>query len=730
MKNADPHLTVHDLNVWAKGSRANSFENMLRLERLVLVAVAAHFLVIPVAAPTCEAEWIEFEKQIPARYLAAALDWESDGRQFAPWLLEACPELLRVPSYGKDYRKAFAHVLRHAFATHTMSLAHVGLSPQWIEALAPLLELPCTDETLTLWRERGERQFHGISLERDPKKVKRYACAIRDNTRVLARRLTALGAVAPELVTAETIHGSDDSFYAQMMKQNPDAGTRITRASQGWAILRENNPALIEWPRPSEEREYGYGVEQQHPIFKLMIEEITRLMQEADLADATIYNTVQPLIRMFGHHQNTCGRPLDGLFDKDNTSKHVAWLTCAGHPFDDRERPIERQIERVLTETDHRERLIKELPNVNRRHPANGVCAANPFVVDFVLRLIREQRADAAGSVLKAVKCVCIRYLGVDKGQLDWIKELGKRVQKAKQKQAPSEQAKRKQAIGDADDLWSTLVAARPRLARHTAACKEKMLADPTTANGLSWATAVRDELLVAFLLAFHLRPSNLEKLKLEEDIFPDSYKVWLPDHKMKAQRGVLKDFSRGYFADLVALFDTYFYEARDVLLDGRGSPYLFVSQRKNFEAKDKDDNLTVGKDFAAHVLAGLFRKFFADLLPPGYDRLTPGEFRHLFTSHLSQAGMPASLEAQALGHDPQTAQRHYEMIAKQNDGKLSQYVRYAEDKAKIVRVVQKGKARKALRQAIESTLPPETAKRTTSEIIRHVDAFLALVGG
>jgi len=139
--------------------------------------------------------------------------------------------------------------------------------------------------------------------------------------------------------------------------------------------------------------------------------------------------------------------------------------------------------------------------------------------------------------------------------------------------------------------------------------------------------TGLRDRAMIEFLYATGLRVSELCKLRLSD---------------LEANLGVVKVTGKGNKQRLVPVgksalkaVENYLHSARQVLLKGRASPYLFVTARGSCLTRQG-----FWKLLAQHgKKAGIFRD------------LTPHVIRHSFATHLLEGGADLRSVQTMLGH-------------------------------------------------------------------------------
>lgn len=727
---AAPDVTIHAFMQFTRETCPSSAASVERWLARATPAIAARFTphVVPPGEVDAPTTWEAFYQQVPARHICDAFDWSQRGKTpYLAWIVEAVPDLARVQAFAKDYRRAVVRAMNAAFARHFISRAHTGVAAPWIEALQPLVdELPSTHPKLANWASSKGDDFLGLSIAAVPDRVKKLAAEVRDTTNVLARHLTALGVDTPEAVTPEMLHGNEASFYAAMLAANPAYSIRVTRARQGWNFLRERNPNLVPWPAPREERNYGIKRDACDPLCRDMLDQIEAAL--ASKSPETRRNTLWFMQRLIGFHMNRRKRDLSPLWDKTYRPEDVGWLLLGGRKAAGRELATEIQIERVLSDPHHREQLLEELPELHQAHQTAYGLRANPFIDDAVNDLMARGHADSAEHLAKVAKSVAVEWLGADPDQMRWLGKLRTAAKKAKKRQPPTKQARRKNALGDMSDLWARLMADRGLVSAHTAEQRRVMEEKPTRRRKLDWAIAVRDEMVFLLVLAFQLRPSNLEELIINETVFPERHVIDIPDNQAKAFSGVKKDFSTGYIPELKPIFEEYWYVARDLLLDGRSTPYFMVAERRGREVFDADGRLTVADTFADQILAKIIRRHFQHLLPDGVKTLPPGEMRHVVSRYFYDHGASEAMESNHLGHTPNTARIHYQRHGRRNDAASRQFVHEVATNAAKVRKVDRAKAHNAMVEDIRKALPPDVDPVVLAGILRSVGTYLKQV--
>jgi hypothetical protein len=287
---------------------------------------------------------------------------------------------------------------------------------------------------------------------------------------------------------------------------------------------------------------------------------------------------------------------------------------------------------------------------------------------------------------LKGFRILGDRYLRVDESQKKWLSDMLNQSVASKKMQPPSVRAKRKQAVAMDVDLWKKLVEARSRLTANTEILRNEMeaiLSKPKATDRqknharMRWAVAVRDELMVAFLLCFCLRKENIQGMRIGHEIFPADYRVSIPPSKAKAKDWINKHFpSGGYFGDMKALLDHYMDKARPILLAGReDTPYLFLTVSKGNDARDKDGYLRGHREHLPQIVGKLCLKHFKDILPPGVDIFNVHLARDMFSAYVYPKPGGEALVSQGLANTAAVTRINYLKHQHQNDSGVLAFV-------------------------------------------------------
>lgn len=680
MKKANPNFTVRDLMQAIEERRPkDAYKFKLILER-ILPALASkdQNAVPPTAALLQDPSW-----DIPATHLQECLD---EKGKWAPWLTEKLPELESSKSLRDDYRRCFARCLDHAIASRLISSSTVGVAPAWQEARELLnQQLPCTTKTLQALLQSGTWDLFGHSLTgKPPKNTCKFFRTILDSTNQLGRYMTSIGVMSPQEVRPEHLYGTDVSWYAYYRRNWPTGMTGVTRSRYGWDILKALRPewALIDWPRPSEDRVFATVEEEWPPLFRFLLEDIEQLIQKEELSRATMENIRHNLSRLLGYLEKQLGIDVHALCTSLQTPEDLAWLLLGGYPpiEQDRELPPAQEVQRIIGDSAYRDDVLDRIQRANRRHESQGPCRPNPVLTLYLDWTLGRERTGSADVLLKTFRIVGQRYLRINDSQLGWMKKMIQRTKKVKAARPPSARSKRKQVVSLDPDLWLKLIKARPRLTAYTEEMNQAMnqATDPRSISywKLRYAIAVRDELMLGILLAFQLRTENILRMKIGHEIIPSEYRIDVPGHRAKARIRIVKHFpDSGPFADLKALLDTYIEVARPILLAGRReTPYLFLSAKKDKEVFDDDGYLTVSKDRLRVSVQKAVDRHFKDLLPPGLDLLSPHTYRDIFTRAIYNSGGEV-LTAQALGNTPEVVRSNYLVLNRGHDTEVKAFL-------------------------------------------------------
>lgn len=741
MKRApDPTLTIQGLVEAIQGSaKPHDRKVFPRVLELIVPALGAKLDVAIDAAPTEPvATAAGFMAYVPAQALLECLD---DDDKWAPWLVEAVPDLGTIKSYRDDYRRCFNRVLEHAMARCLITAAARGVAPAWHEARNAIKAVvPVSKTRLQAMLTAGVTEVHGFSLNQRGSTAtwRRFSLKLTYFNK-MARFMTSRGILHPREVRPKHIYGDKDSLYEAFKAENADAMIGYYHARNAWLILKQLEPGwkLADFPTPLADKQYGMPLE--HPALKLIQEGLEAYERKKVLARSTKENTLRDLSCLLGFLQKYQGFDVAAFCKRFDLAEELFFVLLAGFPpIEDGPEPEPAdELRRLAEDEDYLEEIVTMIRRANKLHAfKKGDCRRNPFVTLYAEWHIQRGTAAMAERALKMFRMLGDHYLGVHKSQREWLSGLRTRVIDAKKAQPPSERATRKQLAATDDELWDKLVAAWPRLTAHTEERRQDWLAAEAEDSGSSkaeralksWAVALRNELMFGMLLCFTLRKENLQGLRLEaaekrpKSVYPESYTILLPPLDTKATDWIRRVFpEKGPFARLRELLDHYLAEARSVLLGERGeTPYLFVSHAgADQSARDEQGDHRVGRERLPAIVRNICKEFFGDILPRDMDLFNVHLVRDMFSQHAGNYAGGTGITAQGLANTPGTVDRHYRLTDRQGDRKVRRHLESLPGK-KVPCGGKKGRAgADGLRADIRQMLGPDVDERKIDALVK-----------
>lgn len=593
--------------------------------------------------------------------------FSEDRKSWAARLIEVCPELESVKAFRRDYRRCLVRCLKFACDTHFITSSRFGITDEWAVARRELVDrVPHTLASAQQLLDDGIKEVHGHQLpSSNPEHIRTVYQLVIANFTGMARHMVKLGVDTPEAVKPEHIYGRADSWYRACTVVNVKAS--YYHARTGWQILNHAFPEwnLAPWPRPSDEREFI--LRESYPLVETMLKGI---FTNSGLAEASIEDIKVDIRRYLGYLQNILGLDLEGYCRSLAAPEDLAITLFPGFPptRDGKDPDPEAEMRRIFDDPEYREEQIGKIYRVIKQHETQGACRINPFVESFINWNCQRGTAKNALIYLSRIRIVGRRYLKVNSSQYEWWETIKLRTRRIADKLPPSRYKERKEIASLDDELWLKLTAARPKMTAMTQAARRAMEAetDPVRKRkrAMSYAVAVRNELLMGLLLGFHLRTKNLEQMKIGTDIFPDQYLIRIPGNRAKVNSaGITKRFfDSGPYADLKDLLDTYLDEARPILLGDRPDTlYLFLTRpvSKNRPANDALETSGMSRYYLGYLVRSISRKVFSDILPEGLDYFGTHIVRDIANNYIfPRAGEVTA--SQALGNTPKTARENY----------------------------------------------------------------------
>lgn len=729
------HLSIAEFVAVVADGRSQDEKNLVRILKVIVPHLAGH---ADMDQGMEDATFHEFTATCPAVILLDCLG--TDGK-WAPELVAAVPSLAEIKAYKDDYRRCLVRCLDHAIARRLIPASARGVAPEWLSARSALDEvLPYNQKRLRERLDAGETELFGHTLKRKTEKTTYlYFRTMLDGFNLFGRHMTSLGVLRPQDVHPEHFYGPDNSFYAETKRRNPEAQTTYYRAAFAWRILSGLKPEwqLADVPEPKKAREYGL---KPHEMPKTLIglkDEAHQAAAAQKLSTTTLGNYEEHLKRLCGFLKHEQGLDLDGLCREVDDPEELGYLLGGGYPVLDgfQDPAPEEEARLVFEDTRYREAILGRIRRANRAHEAKEACRPNPLLALYKRFHLQRGTASSLEVGLKASRIMSQHYLKVHKTQLAWKSDLISDTLKAKKRQRPSERSRRKVLVGTDRDLWLKMVAARPRIAAHTEKLRQAMIkaqADPKLkenqkANArMRYAIAVRDELMVALLLAFQLRKENIQGLKLGEDIVPAQYRILLPPESAKADEPILKTFpDKGPFADLKALLDAYLTEARPIILGARAeTPYCFLSySRGQSETHDEGGHLRGGREQLSKVMQRVCKLHFSDILPPGLNIFNVHLARDILVGYVYGKEDAEAIICQALNNTPETAKRHYNNISRLADDGIKEFIENVDTSKASEGRKGKLKRREDLRKKLILELGPDADPSLVNRLMRVVDS-------
>jgi hypothetical protein len=683
MKSRDPDFTIKAFVDRIAERRPHDLGNLKRILRVVVPALAARK---DMAFDRDDGgEYEAFVSLAPASWLLDLIECQ-DG-PWAPWLVEAEPEIQLVAAYRKDYRKALNRCIKHAVMSHLMSTAVKGVSVEWLADRAVLAEyLPINQEKLAALVAAGVTERLDKNLLTDPKGAIRAAGNVLNAFNAMGRYFTGLGIVRRQDVTRADLYlpkgspGAGRSYYRHM--EALGATTRASHAHVGWDILAELQPHVpaVAWPDPLGDRQYGLTPKERPPLFVAMMADIRKAVEGCITADTLgILNNM--IIRYGGFLKRKLSLDLDEICAGLDSPRKLALLFFGTFPLsEDGDEPLfEVELAKLRDSVEYRQEVIADIGRKIRKHKSNDAPPrANPLVVAFLDWLMDTKREGAAAAVANPLVMVATKYLKADDSQVEWLGEKRKAVRQRNEKKAAKGRKETKNRLSRNPGLYADFVRNFDRLDKNVTRLRTAMDANPDSApHAGRWALALRDATIFKLLFHSPVRARTIHFAKLDEQVLADEGQLHLTPDVTKNKSEILRNLREfGAFGNLREDVATYVKEARGIILAGRESPYFLATRPCRKEVYDVSGNLMAGYQAVARIVRGVSRKHFPDLLEKArIAELTPHCPRDLLTNFMHTEGGSVDISAAALGDTEETVLRHYRGRTKLNDDKLTDFL-------------------------------------------------------
>lgn len=722
---ANPDITIAEVLTYLANNFYKHYEKAKYLVPHLTLAIARRESENPALEMSVD-ELEKFQQESPAYHLLSVLD--KNIRSLEPWVLELVPEIRLSKAYQREYLYAYRRCMKRAINGGKLSPAYLGLSNEWLEARTLLAEnLPINDLKLEILLAQGETDYYGHPLNRSSRKRTKNEFRIQlHGFNNMARFFCANGITDPRDVRAEHICPGPGSWYHDRKDGKQHDMKNYYCSKAGWEILRQIMPEwnLISWPTPNEDRHYGLHEGERPQLLEKMLDEIEAMKS---LGAGTMRNIRVTTYRVLGYLEKIEGFEVQKLCRELEEPAQLGWLLFGGFPEHDGWRPPNprEETEWIFNAPPYRAEVLKRIRKANRNGTEEGDCRANPLLVMYKDWGIEREIFNGIITTLSSFRIANRRYLRGSTNQLDWSRDLTADVRSKKLDSPVKAWQKRKDALGQQENLWEHFVVALDRMEAHANALLVDMdsPADPETLQirAKHWAIAIRDHLIICFLLAFQLRKANLRELKLGAELSHDTYTIQIPRNRAKARKLINKTFPRrGAFVDLMALLDLYVTEARPLLLpEGEDSTYLFLPFPSESVRRDRENNLMLSDMAINRVLRKACENLFPDLMPPGEKYLNPHVFRDMFSNYAYKKPGGDVIASQGLANTIETMRAHYLGLDVSRDNDVRSFIEEVDVDASSSNGVT---TRKEVRKLIEKSLGPEASPKKVTELLKIFD--------
>ena len=724
---ANPDTSIAEVLAYLADCYPSYYQKANYLVPLLSLAIARRESENP-ALEMSDDEREKFHQVTPGYHLLSVLD--KNLRSLEPWVIEMVPEIQLTKANTRDYLYAYKRCMKRAINGGKLSPAHLGLSSEWLEARTVLAEnLPIDDLKLEMLLANGETDYYGHPLNRSNRKRTKNEFRIQlHGFNHLARFHCAKGITDPRDVRPEHICPGPDSWYRDR-KGGKQHDMKVYYCSKAaWQILRQLKPEwnLIGWPTPNENRHYGLHEGERPPLLEQLLQEIEAVNV---LGAGTMRNIRVTTYRLMGYLWKIEGFDIHKLCRELEMPAQLGWFLYGGFPEHDDWRPPDpkEEIKRIFNDPPYRMELLGRIRKANRNGTEEGDCRANPFLILYKDWGIERAIFNGILATLSSFRIANRRYLRGSANQMGWSRELSADIRDKKLESPPKAWQRRKEILGNDKRTWRKFVAALDRMEAHTNALFADMEAatDPDTRQmrAQHWAIAIRDNLIIAFLLAFQFRKKNMRELKLGEELSHETYTIHIPGDRAKARKPISKTFPRrGPFVDLMGLLDLYITEARPILLPmGEDSPYLFLPYPSESIKRDGKGHVMLSDMAINRILRKACESQLQDLMPPGEKYLNPHVFRDMFSNFAYMEPGGDVIASQGLANTIETMRGHYVNLNVTRDDDVRNFM---EDLMLDSPNRDEIHARKEVRKLIGQSLGPEAPTKQITELLKIFDRY------
>lgn len=678
---ADPSLTIAQVEDEVARVLPSYYETAARVLPLVKLGLARKLAGDP-GLRLDEEMLATFTCETPAFHLLTTLD--DNLQRWAPWISEMVPEIASVKAYSREYRYAFVRCIQRAVAGGLVSSSSLGMSPAWLEARIWLAtNLPFTDPLLDALLAEGQTEYYGRPLRRKSRlRTKNEFRIMLHGFTAMARYMTTRGILDLKDVLPEHICGRGESWYEERKRGREHDMKVYYTSKQAWEVLRQACPdlELVEWPTPNEHYQFGLKIGERPPLLEQMLGELEQMNV---LDNGTMRNIRVHTHRMLGYYQKVLGLDVPGLCEALDDPQDLAYLIYAPYPQTEEFRIPEAaaEVRQVFEAPDYRRKLLRLIPRAARRNGEIEPCRSNPFIELYTEWNIERKAFGTGDGSLSSFRIAAQNYLNVNPSQFEWFRRLRRKNRNNKKRSPVVAWTRRKEILARDHELWKKVVSALPRMAQYASDRHAEMLAasdaETRRERAMHWAIALRDQLVISFLLCFQFRSKNIARMRLGEELMIDQYVISIPGFRAKNGTRINKRFpERGVFADLKTLLDLYVEEARPYLLpEGSESPYLLLPFPSERTTKDDDGQLMISMTTMGKLVRRACERHLKDVLPSDLDRLTSHTFRDLFANLGVRQPGGTTMASQALANSVEVLIGHYVGVDRSGDHEVRQFI-------------------------------------------------------
>ncbi|MBM3270679.1 MAG: hypothetical protein FJZ01_23855 [Candidatus Sericytochromatia bacterium] len=460
------------------------------------------------------------------------------------------------------------------------------------------------------------------------------------------------------------------TFYQALKEENDLARIQYFTGCHAWDMYRALHPdlGLAAVPRPGADREIYLRPDERPELVVQMVEE---MLDAIDGSEDTRRYAEQFIYRLLGIAVHEFDLPLPWLCRCLRSPRQLGLLMVGSYPIPADGSDLDPKAEaRRWQEDGYRMQVVTEIQRSIKFPRSVAPLGEHPLIAASINWMLDRGTAASAAVATKVIKAVLRYYFKADSSQEEWLGALKSRATKRRRRGPPTSRMLHKQALGLAPDLWGTLATeGLDRLLAKVAEPWEVVQQNPGNDYWLRlWATAVRDAFLFALLLFCPLRPKEITRARLNVDVFPKEGAISILGCRTKSGVAIYRSLMKsGRLAILRQLLDAYLTLARPVILAGRETSYLFVTNPMECDVLDECGEIMPGRLALAQLLVRLSKERLDGLLPTGLDHLAPSLFRHLLSNWAAEHSGNYELPAIALSNTPQIAAQYYVSRALKN---------------------------------------------------------------